>query len=113
MRKRKSLAFGHWPLAFSRQPSAISRWPLRIAALAAIALLLLAGVALADETYEISWFSVDGGGGGNAGGAYALVGAIGQPDAGALSGGGYTLVGGFWAGAGPDYWRYLPVVMKQ
>jgi hypothetical protein len=31
---------------------------------------------------------------------------------GALSGGGYTLVGGFWPGAGPNFLRFLPVGMK-
>ncbi len=107
MRRTKPLAVGRWPSAFSRQPPAI-----RVALIALIALLLLTGVALANGTYEISWFTVDGGGGESAGGVYGLVGAIGQPDAGTLSGGGYSLVGGFWAGAGPNYWRYLPVLMK-
>lgn len=94
--------------AISRQRSAV-----RIGVVVSVALLLLAGGALANGVYEVAWFSVDGGGGQSAGGAYALAGAIGQPDAGALSGEGYALVGGFWAGAGPGYWHYLPVLMKQ
>lgn len=46
--------------------------------------------------YEISWHTIDGGGGRSSGGDYALVGTIGQPDTGEMSGGGYTLSGGFW-----------------
>jgi hypothetical protein len=51
------------------------------------------------QTYDLSWFSIDGGGGTSSGGAYSVSGTIGQPDAGALSGGNYTLVGGFWSAA--------------
>lgn len=36
-----------------------------------------------------------------AGGAFRLTGAIGQADAGRAAGGGYELIGGFWAG-GPE-----------
>lgn len=46
--------------------------------------------------YSIDWYSVDGGGGTCTGGVYSVTGTIGQPDAGAMSGGNYTLVGGFW-----------------
>ena|GEM_PF-1577470 len=73
-----------------------------------VALLLLAGVAAfatlgtglakAINGYDLSWNTVDGGGGTSAGGAYELSGTIGQPDAGTLSGGVYTLLGGFWGG---------------
>ena len=48
--------------------------------------------------YEISWSTIDGGGGRSTGGDYALVGTIGQPDAGQMSGGDYELSGGFWPG---------------
>lgn len=37
-----------------------------------------------------------GGGGTSTGGVYAVTGTIGQPDAGTMSGGTYTLSGGFW-----------------
>ena len=48
--------------------------------------------------YAIDWFTIDGGGGTSAGGAYAVSGTIGQADAGgAMSGGNYSLTGGFWA----------------
>jgi hypothetical protein len=49
------------------------------------------------QSYSIDWFKIAGGGGTSTGGAYALAGTIGQHDAGAVSGGPYTLVGGFWA----------------
>jgi hypothetical protein len=48
------------------------------------------------QSYDISWWTVDGGGGSSTGGVYALSGTIGQPDAGRISGGSYSLVGGFW-----------------
>ena len=48
----------------------------------------------------------------SAGGAYSLGGTIGQADAGVMSGGTYTLVGGFWGGATAQVYRiYLPLVM--
>ena len=69
-----------------------------------------------DATYSLDWATVDGGGGRSVGGGYTLSGTAGQPDAGpsagVMSGGPYTLVGGFWAT--PAWWdRYLPVIMKN
>jgi hypothetical protein len=46
--------------------------------------------------YSIDWYTIDGGGGTSTGGVYSLSGTIGQPDAGFMSGGNYTLQGGFW-----------------
>ena len=57
---------------------------------------LLGGNLLA-QTYSIDWHTSDGGGGTSAGGNFTLSGTIGQPDAGVMSGGAYTLTGGFWA----------------
>jgi hypothetical protein len=48
------------------------------------------------QSYSIDWSTVDGGGGTSTGGVYAVSGTIGQPDAGAMSGGSFTLQGGFW-----------------
>jgi hypothetical protein len=62
--------------------------------------------------YDLTWSTIDGGGGGSEGGGYTVVGTMGQPDAGVLTGGGYTLSGGFWPGAGGPYRIYLPLVMK-
>jgi len=47
--------------------------------------------------YNLTWNTFDGGGATfSTGGTYSLGGTIGQPDAGSLSGGSYTLNGGFW-----------------
>lgn len=62
--------------------------------------LVLAGAPAWAQTYEIPWWTVDGGGAsGASGGVYILAGTVGQPDAGGpLSGGEYSLDGGFWVG---------------
>jgi len=49
--------------------------------------------------YDLSWTTIDGGGGTSSSGDYKLIGTIGQPDAGTMTGGDYTLRGGFWSGA--------------
>ncbi len=52
------------------------------------------------QTYSIDWYKVSGGGGTSTGGVYSVSGTIGQHDAtanGALTGGNYSLTGGFWA----------------
>ena len=49
------------------------------------------------QNFSIDWFSIDGGGGTSTGGAYTVSATIGQPDAGTLSGGSYSLTGGFWS----------------
>jgi len=48
--------------------------------------------------YEISWYTIDGGGGRSTGGDFTLTGTIGQPDAAYSRGGNYELLGGFWPG---------------
>lgn len=77
-------------------------------------LAVLAGsVALAQTggPYHLTWHTVDNGGGRLAGGSYVLLGTAGQPDVGAISGGGYRLAGGFWPGS--PYLLYLPLTMKN
>jgi hypothetical protein len=49
------------------------------------------------QSYIIDWFTIDGGSGTSIGGGFAVSGTLGQPDAGAMSGGIYSLAGGFWA----------------
>ena len=58
--------------------------------------LTLSLPALAD--YEISWSTIDGGGGTSTGGDYSLVGTIGQPDAANSQGDAFIVMGGFWPG---------------
>ena len=89
-----------------------------VAIILAVATLLgrppVMGQASLTTGYDLSWWTVDGGGNtGDSSGAYTLGGTIGQPDAGILAAGGYTLHAGFWAGAGPIYDIYLPVVSRQ
>ncbi len=62
----------------------------------AIFIMAVSLPAIAD--YEISWSTIDGGGGRSAGGDFVLVGTIGQPDTGEMSGGDYKLSGGFLPG---------------
>lgn len=80
-------------------------------------LLLPVGlVSLAQTGYDLSWWTVDGGGAIlSTGGGYRLSGTAGQPDAGVLTGGGYTLGGGFWRGgqaSGQSYEIFLPLVVR-
>jgi hypothetical protein len=95
------------------------RW-LVLLALVTMLVLVIVGPALAspDGQYEIPWWTMDGGGNTlNTGGDYSLGSTVGQPDAGVLEGGGYTLGGGFWGGAGlpaaGDFYIYLPLVLKD
>jgi hypothetical protein len=64
------------------------------------------------HSYDITWWTVDGGGGTSTGGGYTLSGTIGQPDAGTMTGGGYTLVGGFW-GFDSQHFIYLPLILTD
>ncbi|RMD97634.1 MAG: hypothetical protein D6816_17325 [Bacteroidetes bacterium] len=77
--------------------------------------LLGVGLVLANPnaSYDLTWWTVDSGGGSSSGGSYALNGTTGQPDAGALQGGVYGLDGGFWGGAAQTGSAvYLPVVVR-
>ena len=50
------------------------------------------------RSYSIDWHKIAGGGGTSSNGQYAVSGTIGQPDAsGAMTGGNYSLTGGFWS----------------
>jgi len=83
-------------------------------------LLLLATVPLLAQSgggYDLSWTTVDGGGGTfSTGGIYSLGGTAGQVDAGPVTGGAFFLGGGFWGGgavAAPGTAIYLPLVMRS
>ena len=59
--------------------------------------LTLASFAHAQQD-SIDWYKIAGGGGTSTGGTYQVSGTIGQHDAGGpMSGGNYSLTGGFWA----------------
>jgi len=50
------------------------------------------------QAYSIDWYKIAGGRGTSTGATYQVSGTIGQPDAsGAMSGGNYSLTGGFWS----------------
>jgi len=79
-------------------------------------LILGASIVMAQQGdgYDLSWWTVDGGGGTfSSGPGYLLGGTIGQPDTGVLSGPGYVLAGGFWQSGGNVYHVYLPLVMRS
>ncbi len=62
--------------------------------------------------YEISWYTIDGGGAQDlVGGTYTLSGTVGQFDAGMQSGGTYTLNGGYWVDVF-GYRLYLPLILR-
>ena len=56
--------------------------------------------AIGGGDFDLSWYTMDGGGGSSStGGGFELSGTIGQPNAREMSGGDFTLAGGFWPGA--------------
>jgi hypothetical protein len=59
--------------------------------------VVLTSVSVHAQNYSIDWFTVDGGGGISAGGAYSMSGTVGQPDAGVMTGGNFAIAGGFWS----------------
>jgi len=61
-----------------------------------LALVVTGSFSAHAQPFAIDWFTIDGGGGMSTGGVYSVNGTIGQPDAGEMSGGQYSLVGGFW-----------------
>ena len=64
------------------------------------ALVALAALPVSAQNYSVDRYKVAGGGGASTGSVYAVSGTIGQPDATAnhaLTGGGYSLTGGFWS----------------
>ncbi len=69
------------------------------------------------EAYELSWSTIDGGGGTVGGGEYLLGSTVGQVGNEALSGGDYDLSGGFMSGVtspgvAPMERLFLPVIVK-
>lgn len=72
----------------------------RLARVSSILAGLLVSVAAAGaQSFTLDKFSIAGGGGTSAGGTFAVSGTVGQPEANAqpLTGGNFSLVGGFWS----------------
>jgi hypothetical protein len=61
---------------------------------------ILFSIVAPAQSYDLTWFTIDGGGNVSTGSTFSVTGTIGQPDAGTLSGGSYSLIGGFWGFAG-------------
>jgi hypothetical protein len=61
------------------------------------------------------WTVNTGGRTGAFGGDYTLRSTAGQPEAGPVTatGGGYTLLGGFWPSSKPVAYLYLPIIMNN
>ena len=91
---------------------------LRLVAVVAICLSAgaLAAYAQTGGVYDLTWWTVDGGGETSiSGGEYTLLSTGGQPDAEVpISGGQYTLLSGFWPGESSLVSGvFLPVIMKS
>ncbi len=91
---------------------------LRLLASAAV-LVAAGGLAAYAQTgggYDLTWWTVDGGGAtGVSGGDYTVLSTAGQPDAEiAIGGGEYTLLSGFWPGENLVRGSvFLPLIMKE
>ncbi len=72
----------------------------KLALIGLVGLLLVATAvtfAQSGAGFDLSWSTIDGGGGTSSGGGFVLSGSIGQADAGGpISGGSFALNGGFW-----------------
>lgn len=77
-------------------------------------LTLQVGSAAPRNSYEISWYIIDGNGGQEInGGVFTISGTIGQSDT-APSSGTYTINGGFWNSNVASLYRYfLSVILKN
>lgn len=92
-------------------------WWVLVILLLVLLLSVMPALAQTGGNYDLSWSTVDGGGGASAGGTYSLNGTVGQPDAGVMSGGDFTLSGGFWKGGEvvlpPPYKNlFLPLILR-
>ena len=82
-----------------------------LTALLALTVAVTAASPLADG-FSIPWWTVDGGGGASQGGTFTLNGTVGQADAGTISGGNFSLTGGYWSITMVRFSNYLPVIRR-
>lgn len=78
-------------------------------------LTVLTALAQSGGAYDLTWNTLDGGGGTSQGGVYSLRGTIGQPDAGSASGVAYSLDSGFWVKGILEFIEHLlhlPLVLR-
>jgi hypothetical protein len=70
-----------------------------IIATATLAAACSSALAQMGPNLDLSWNTMDSGGGASAGGTFEISGTVGQHDAGpVMTGGGFELSGGFWPG---------------
>ena len=84
--------------------------------IAVVALLLLAGSALAmdSENYSLDWFTlITGSGGGTDSANYAVNFTVGQTIIGGSSSANYEVCLGYWCGVPAEYRIYLPMVVRD
>jgi hypothetical protein len=55
------------------------------------------GVDVPEQSFDMSWWSVDGGGASSTGGPYAVTGAVGQPEVGGAYRAYFAFDGGVWS----------------
>jgi len=92
---------GEYKISVKRQNKEIAmKKTIKSVAWSAIGIILLTMSlsSTASAEYELSWYTIDGGGGRSSGGPYELLGTIAQPDAAYSAGGNYELLGGFLSG---------------
>lgn len=79
-------------------------------------LVLLTGITAAAQSgggYDLTWSTIDSGGHTySTGGEYILGSTIGQADTAIMTGGIYTLFGGFWSGTSFSQFLYLPFLIR-
>lgn len=73
----------------------MKRLAILVTAAVLFSISVLEVTAQSGGAYTLNWFSVAGGSGNSSGGSHVVLATIGQPDAGAMSGGQFTLAGGF------------------
>jgi len=70
-------------------------------AIAIVGAALVLPRTLQAQIYSINWYTIGGGGGSssgtNGGASYTVTGTIGQPATASMSGGAYSVTGGFWS----------------
>lgn len=94
----------------------VNRWvrTLLLTLLVGAALLTLPVWGQVGGSYDLTWWTVDNGGSiGSPATGYTIRSTSGQPDAQTLSGGAYTLRGGFWTTGNASTNRvYLPHIQR-
>jgi hypothetical protein len=70
--------------------------PITPAALVAASVAAAACSSALAQPFDLSWNTLDGGGGTSTGGTFSLSGTIGQAEAGTILAGSFDLCGGYW-----------------